>query len=42
VLKAGDQKGGLHALLEAAGELKGLSYDISGPSSRPPRRWPRP
>jgi ABC-type nitrate/sulfonate/bicarbonate transport system substrate-binding protein len=28
VLKAGDQKGGLHALLEAAGELKGLSYDI--------------
>ena len=28
LLKAGDQKGGLHALLEAAGELKGLSYDI--------------
>ncbi|WP_409242041.1 ABC transporter substrate-binding protein [Curvibacter microcysteis] len=28
LLKAGDQKGGLHALLEAAGELKGLAYDI--------------
>ncbi len=28
VLRAGDQKGGLRALLEAAGELKDLSYDI--------------
>lgn len=28
VLKAGDQKGGLRALLEAADALKGLSYDI--------------
>jgi sulfonate transport system substrate-binding protein len=28
VLKAGDQKGGLRALLEAAGSLEGLSYDI--------------
>jgi len=28
VLKAGDQKGGLRALLEAAGELEGLRYDI--------------
>ncbi|WP_418121935.1 ABC transporter substrate-binding protein [Variovorax sp. 160MFSha2.1] len=28
VLKAGDQKGGLRALLEAAGGLEGLSYDI--------------
>lgn len=28
LLKAGDQKGGLRALLEAAGALKGLSYDI--------------
>lgn len=28
VLKAGDQKGGLRALLEAAGELQGLGYDI--------------
>lgn len=28
VLKAGDQKGGLRALLEAAGELEGLGYDI--------------
>lgn len=28
VLKAGDQKGGLRALLESAGELKGLAYDI--------------
>jgi sulfonate transport system substrate-binding protein len=28
VLKAGDQKGGLHALLEAANELQGLSYEI--------------
>lgn len=28
VLKAGDQKGGLRALLEAAGELDGLRYDI--------------
>ncbi|MDD0812465.1 ABC transporter substrate-binding protein [Curvibacter sp. RS43] len=28
LLKAGDQKGGLQALLEAAGELKGLAYDI--------------
>lgn len=28
VLRAGDQKGGLHALLQAAGELKDLSYDI--------------
>jgi len=28
VLKAGDQKGGLRALLEAANELQGLSYDI--------------
>src|SRR5438093_1325611 len=27
-LKAGDQKGGLRALLEAAGELDGLGYDI--------------
>lgn len=27
-LRAGDQKGGLRALLEAAGELKGLPYDI--------------
>lgn len=28
LLRAGDQKGGLRALLEAAGELEGLSYDI--------------
>lgn len=28
VLKAGDQKGGLRALLEAADALQGLSYDI--------------
>lgn len=28
VLRAGDQKGGLQALLDAAGELKNLSYDI--------------
>lgn len=28
LLRAGDQKGGLHALLESAGELKNLSYDI--------------
>lgn len=28
VLRAGDQKGGLHALLEAAGELNNLPYDI--------------
>lgn len=28
VLKAGDQKGGLRALLESADALKGLSYDI--------------
>ena len=28
LLKAGDQKGGLRALLEAADALKGLSYDI--------------
>jgi sulfonate transport system substrate-binding protein len=28
LLRAGDQKGGLQALLEAAGELKNLSYDI--------------
>ena len=28
VLRAGDQKGGLRALLEAAGELKTLPYDI--------------
>ncbi|MDR7376383.1 sulfonate transport system substrate-binding protein [Rhodoferax ferrireducens] len=28
VVRAGDQKGGLRALLEAAGELKGLPYDI--------------
>ena len=28
VLKAGDQKGGLRALLEAAGALDGLEYDI--------------
>ena len=28
VLKAGDQKGGLRALLEAAGGLEGLAYDI--------------
>ncbi len=28
VLKAGDQKGGLRALLEAAGGLDGLAYDI--------------
>jgi sulfonate transport system substrate-binding protein len=28
LLKAGDQKGGLRALLEAAGGLEGLSYDI--------------
>lgn len=41
VLKAGDQKGGLRALLEAAGSLEGLSYDIQWSSSRPPRRWPK-
>ncbi|MDR2127963.1 MAG: ABC transporter substrate-binding protein [Burkholderiaceae bacterium] len=28
LLRAGDQKGGLHALLDAAGELKSLPYDI--------------
>ncbi|MGU7769001.1 ABC transporter substrate-binding protein [Burkholderia sp. MR1-5-21] len=28
LLRAGDQKGGLRALLEAAGELDGLAYDI--------------
>ena len=28
LLRAGDQKGGLHALLEAAGELQNLPYDI--------------
>ena len=28
VLKAGDQKGGLRALLEAAGSLDGIGYDI--------------
>jgi sulfonate transport system substrate-binding protein len=28
VLRAGDQKGGVQALLEAAGELKNLGYDI--------------
>ena len=28
LLRAGDQKGGLQALLEAAGELKNLPYDI--------------
>ena len=28
VLKAGDQKGGLRALLEAADALKGVQYDI--------------
>lgn len=28
VLKAGDQKGGLRALLEAAGALDGIAYDI--------------
>ena len=28
VLRAGDQKGGLRALLEAAGALQGLGYDI--------------
>lgn len=28
LLRAGDQKGGLQALLEAAGELKNLAYDI--------------
>nr|WP_315429836.1 ABC transporter substrate-binding protein [uncultured Albidiferax sp.] len=28
VVRAGDQKGGLRALLEAAGELKSLPYDI--------------
>ncbi|WP_077035875.1 ABC transporter substrate-binding protein [Pelomonas sp. KK5] len=28
VLKAGDQKGGLRALLEAANELQGLAYEI--------------
>ncbi len=28
VLKAGDQKGGLRALLEAADELKGIRYEI--------------
>ena len=28
VLKAGDQKGGLRALLEAAGALEGLAYDL--------------
>lgn len=28
LLKAGDQKGGLRALLEAAGALEGLDYDI--------------
>ncbi|WP_175907118.1 ABC transporter substrate-binding protein [Burkholderia sp. BCC1640] len=29
LLRAGDQKGGLRALLEAAGELNGLAYDIA-------------
>ena len=28
LLRAGDQKGGLQALLDAAGELKNLPYDI--------------
>ena len=28
LLRAGDQKGGLRALLEAAGELKNIAYDI--------------
>ena len=28
VLKAGDQKGGLRALLEAAGALDGIGYDF--------------
>jgi sulfonate transport system substrate-binding protein len=28
LLRAGDQKGGLRALLEAAGELQGIAYDI--------------
>lgn len=29
LLRAGDQKGGLRALLEAAGELHDLAYDIA-------------
>ncbi|OJA43443.1 ABC transporter substrate-binding protein [Burkholderia ubonensis] len=29
LLRAGDQKGGLRALLEAAGELNGLAYDVA-------------
>ena len=29
LLRAGDQKGGLRALLEAAGELTGLAYDLA-------------
>ncbi|WP_176300042.1 ABC transporter substrate-binding protein [Burkholderia vietnamiensis] len=29
LLRAGDQKGGLRALLEAAGELNGVAYDIA-------------
>ncbi|KUZ76858.1 sulfonate ABC transporter substrate-binding protein [Burkholderia ubonensis] len=29
LLRAGDQKGGLRALLEAAGELSGLAYDVA-------------
>ncbi|MBR7971981.1 ABC transporter substrate-binding protein [Burkholderia vietnamiensis] len=29
LLRAGDQKGGLRALLEAAGELNGIAYDIA-------------
>lgn len=29
LLRAGDQKGGLRALLDAAGELNGLAYDIA-------------
>lgn len=41
VLKAGDQKGGLRALLEAAGGLEGLGYDIQWSNSPPLRRWPK-
>jgi hypothetical protein len=41
VLKAGDQKGGLRALLEAAGGSKAWATTSSGPSFRPPRRWPK-
>ena len=52
VLKAGDQKGGLRALLEAAGALQGLGYDIqwsefpdrrtAGRSAQRRSRRPRP